>query len=99
MALAFAAVQVTVATFWPRALGETTLAQLHRDWAYRFHVYQAILLDRHKSMLVVACVSATFVAVDGPILQRASTVVLAIPNENVTLTMSITPELPTCSVG
>lgn len=33
-ALAFAAVQATVITFWVRALHGTTLGQLHRDWAY-----------------------------------------------------------------
>lgn len=33
-ALAFAAVQATVVTFWVRALQGTTLGQLHRDWAY-----------------------------------------------------------------
>ena len=33
-ALAFAAVQATVVTFWVRALEGTTLGQLHRDWAY-----------------------------------------------------------------
>ena len=33
-ALAFAVVQGTVVTFWLRALGGTTLGQLHRDWGY-----------------------------------------------------------------
>ena len=37
-ALAFAAVQGTVVTFWTRALQGTTLAQMHRDWSYGLHV-------------------------------------------------------------
>ena len=36
-ALAFAAVQGTVVTFWLRVLHGTTLGQLHRDWSYGLH--------------------------------------------------------------
>jgi hypothetical protein len=60
-ALAFAAVQGTVITFWLDSLRGTTVAQLHRDWAYGLHVYKAIFCGRHPSLQALACVCKTFV--------------------------------------
>lgn len=93
-ALSFAVVQGSVITWWLRALHGTTVAQLHRDWAYGLHVYKAMLAGRHFNMLALACICATFVAVDGPLLQRASTVHSRIPEKRVPLSIAITPEVP-----
>ena len=77
-AVAFAAVQGTVVTFWLRALRGTTLAQLHRDWSFSLYAYRAVLAGRHFNLLALACLCATLVAIDGPLLQRASTVHLRV---------------------
>ena len=68
--LAFAAVQGAVVTFWLRVLRGTTLGQMHRDWSYAAYVYRAIISGRNFNLLALACICATVVAVDGPLLQR-----------------------------
>lgn len=68
--LAFAAVQGAVVTFWLRVLRGTTLGQMHRDWSYASYVYKAIISGRNFNLLALACICTTFVAVDGPFLQR-----------------------------
>ena len=98
-ALAFAAVQGTVVTFWLRALRGTTLGQIQRDWSYGLYVWRAIVSGRHCSLLALACVCATLVAMDGPLLQRASSVRVVVPNSPVTLSVSVSPEIPSYSTG
>ncbi|KAK3723539.1 hypothetical protein LTR37_001791 [Vermiconidia calcicola] len=98
-ALAFAAVQGTVVTFWLRALKGTSLAQLHRDWAFGLHVYKAILAGRSFSLLALACICVTLVAIDGPLLQRASTVRPEVSGEPIVLRVSIAPQVQSYSTG
>lgn len=42
-AIAFAALQGTVATFWRHALQGTTMGQLHRDWSYGLYAYVGLV--------------------------------------------------------
>jgi hypothetical protein len=98
-ALAFAAIQGTVITFWLRALRGTTLGQMHRDWSYGLYVWQAIVFGRNCSLLALVCVCATIVAMDGPLLQRASSVRSVIPDSPVTLAVSVSPEVPSYFTG
>lgn len=49
---------------------------------------------RHFNLLALACICATFVAIDGPLLQRATSVRLRVPKQSPVLQISITPELP-----
>lgn len=95
-ALAFAIVQGTVVTWWLRAMRSsgTTLAQLHYDWATGLHVWQAMGAGRHFGILAFACICATFVAVDGPLLQSASFVKAQTPMTPVTLEVTMSPQLP-----
>lgn len=53
-----------------------------------------MLAGRHLNILALACICATFVAMDGPLLQRASSVRSMIPEQPVSLGVSITPEMP-----
>lgn len=46
------------------------------------------------SILTVACFATSFVIVDGPLLQRASTVIPATVTSNVTLNLHLPPEAP-----
>ena len=57
------------------------------------------MAGRHFNILALASISATFVAIDGPLLQRASSVDLRVPNQPVPLSVSLTPELPAYFTG
>lgn len=92
-------VQGTVVTFWCRALEGTTLAQLHRDWAFGLHVWKALAAGRNFNILAIACICVTFVAVDGPLIQRASFVQSQVPRKPQSLRLSISPEIPAYSTG
>ena len=63
------------------------------------HVVKAMMANRNSNMLALACICATFVAIDGPLLQRASFVRSEIPEQTVSLAVSISPEIPAYSTG
>lgn len=92
-------VQGIVITFWSRLLGGTTLAQLHRDWAFGLHVWKALAAGRHFNVLAIACIRATLVVTDGPLLQRASSMHSEIPKESVVLSVAFTHEIPSYWIG
>lgn len=92
--LAFAVVQGTAVTWWLKAMRGTTLAQLHWNWAAGLHVWQALGAGRHFNVLAFACLCATFVAIDGPLLQTASSVKQEVPRESITLELHMAPEMP-----
>lgn len=56
-------------------------------------VYKAIVAGRHFNLLALACICATFVAVDGPLLQKSSTVERKMPQRNATMVAHVVPEL------
>lgn len=62
-------------------------------------VYKAIVAGRNFNILALACICATFVAVDGPLLQRASIVRSSVPDRTVTLTARLVPEIPSYRSG
>ena len=72
------------------------LAKLHYDWRAGTTLRGAITSGRHLGLLGLACIFSTIVVIDGPLLQRASTVMSA-PKEPspVPLDVTIAPELPT----
>lgn len=60
---------------------------------FGLYTYKALISGRNFNILALACICATFVAIDGPLLQRASTVRLMTPQQSQTLQVSITPQL------
>lgn len=98
-ALSFAVIKGTIVTWWLKAIRGTTLSSAHNDWSYGFFVYKAIAAGRNFNALALACVMATLVAMDGPLLQRASSVRLRVPTEAVPLQVSISPEVPAYFTG
>lgn len=66
---------------------------------YGTHTVRALFAGRQFNALALACLCATFVAIDGPLLQRASTVNLIVPNTSVPLQVSISPEVPSYWTG
>lgn len=55
--------------------------------------------SRHSSLLNIACIAGALVVIDGPFLQRASTVVPAQKTSALTLNITLMPELPTGFTG
>jgi hypothetical protein len=75
LSMRYACLQGVVITWWNRALRGSTIRRLHYDWRAGTTLRGALLSGRHMGLLGVACIASTFVAVDGPLLQRASTVI------------------------
>lgn len=63
------------------------------------HVLRAITAGRNFNLLALGCICATIVAIDGSLLQKASTVVLEVSNEEVDLSVDVSQELPAYSTG
>lgn len=63
--------------WWTGALRARTIARLHTDWVYGTSVRSALSGVFKGSLVAFATIAATAVAVDGPLLQRASSTKLA----------------------
>jgi hypothetical protein len=66
---------------------------------FGLYMYKALTAGRHFNLLALACLTATFVVMDGPLLQRASTVHLGTSDRAFNLSVSITPEIPAYWTG
>jgi hypothetical protein len=63
------------------------------------YTYKALTAGRNFNLLALACLATTVVIIDGPLLQRASTVRLTSAEVSVDLDVAITPELPSYWTG
>jgi hypothetical protein len=72
----------------------STVQKLHTDWRAGTTIPGAIKAGRGMGVLGLACVFSTLIAIDGPLLQKATHVIYApIENEFVSLHISVLPEL------
>ena len=100
LSMRYACIQGVVIAWWHRALRGTTLAQLHYDWRAGTTFPGALSSGRKIGLLGLACLASNFVVIDGPLLQRSSTVVIAPLVDNRTrLNVSIAPEIPSSFSG
>ena len=81
-------------SFWYHSFNGASVASLERHWQVSHSLVRAILHIKHLSLLSVVCVATSFVIIDGPLLQKASTVVPATSVSNITLDLTLLPELP-----
>ncbi|EON62506.1 hypothetical protein W97_01729 [Coniosporium apollinis CBS 100218] len=81
---------VTIA-WWTESLHGGTVESLHRNWGYGDSIWAVISPTRHFHSLRVAAFIVAFVAIDGPLLQRASSVSTAQHHSTVSLTLPIRP--------
>ena len=72
----------------------STLAKLHWDWRAGTTLRGALTSGRHIGLLGLACIASTFVVIDGPLLQRASTVIPAPVDKPIPLNISMAPQVP-----
>ena len=95
-ALRLARTQAIPISWWYHAYRGGTVQSLERHWLVNDRLVQAVVQSRkHLSLLNLACIASAFMIIDGPLLQRASTVVRGDQPRNVTLQMIMPPELPT----
>lgn len=86
-------------SWWYHASRGSSIRALERHWEINNSVARAIFHSRHLSLLNLACVAVSLAVIDGPFLQRASTVVLTTRTTNVILEIPIPGELPTGFCG
>ena len=98
-ALRFASFQGVIIAWWCRASRGTTLRQLHRDWRAGMTILGALSNARNMGFIGLACILSTLVAIDGPLLQKATNVVSAPIGETMSLNVSLAPEVPTGFTG
>lgn len=55
---------------WLSALNGSTLDQLHRDWKSGTTLLKAVTAGRSMSLISMACIVSTIVAVDGYVLEN-----------------------------
>ena len=95
LAMRYACIQGVVIAWWVRASNGSNLAKLHEDWRSGTTIRGAISAGRRMGLLGLACIFSTVVVVDGPLLQRSSSVVSApIVNHPVFLNVTMAPEIP-----
>ena len=94
-AVRLARFQAVPISWWYKTSRGGTVRALERHWEINNSVIRAIFHSRHMSLLNIACLAGSFVIIDGPLLQRASTVVPATLSMDVTMNIPLPAELPT----
>lgn len=98
--LHFALAEGVNVAWWRRSLKEgTTVNDLHRYWNYGNSLWAASTSGRHFNLVALASIFAALTPVNGPLLQRASTVTSQTVQAQVPLLVSIAPELPNGYTG
>ena len=100
LAMRYACIQGVVIAWWYRASRGSTLTTLHYDWRSGTTLRGALTAGRRTGLLSLACIFSTVAIIDGPLLQRASTVRSAsVQGSAVNLRVGIAPEIPTDYTG
>ena len=91
-----AAFQGFIIAWWTGALRGSTLGGLHTGWRAGMTVFGALTAGRKMGFLGIACIVSTLVAVDGPLLQKATKVVSApFADSPIPLNVTMAQEVPT----
>lgn len=98
-AVAFAHARAVPVAWWYRASRGSTIASLDQQWHASFSVAYCMRRIRHVTLVLAATILVSLMVIDGPLLQRASSVVVATQSNLVSLEFSLTPELPTGMSG
>lgn len=94
-AMRYAAFQGVILAWWTGALRGSSIRHLHMSYRAGTTILGAVTAGRHMGLLGVACIVSTLVAVDGPFLQKATTIVtVPIHDHPIILNVSMVPELP-----
>ncbi|KAK4897559.1 hypothetical protein LTR27_004703 [Elasticomyces elasticus] len=93
-AISYAFAQATVIAWFYRASKGSTIRTLERQWEASDSLMHALLQGRNMNIVAVAAILVALMIVDGPLIQRASTVVVATQSNMVTLNFTLAPEVP-----
>ncbi|KAF2168507.1 hypothetical protein M409DRAFT_21256 [Zasmidium cellare ATCC 36951] len=97
-ALAFAAAEGAIITWWVRAIQGTTLRKLHYDWEASTNIVSG-LFSKHFSILTATSMCAMVILVDGILLQSATTTVQRSLEMPLKLHAMLAPQVPTNFTG
>lgn len=92
--LQFARSEGVIIAWWRKALHGGTLYDLNRYWESGDSVRAAAMPGRGFNLVALATITAQIVIIDGPLLQRASHVVVVPRSVMVNVTAPIAQELP-----
>lgn len=93
-AIGLAAAQGVLIAWWVGALNGSTLAKLHRDWDIGTALLSALTAGTHTNWISLACLFSTLVAIDGPLLQRATNVTNVAFAQPAVLEITLSPQVP-----
>lgn len=94
-ALRYALAESLALFWWRQALNGATLKDLHLSWAYATSFSKSLLSCNKFNTVALACIITTLVAVDGPLLQRSSSVITISTLRNTTITAQLsTKDIP-----
>ncbi|KAM0255439.1 hypothetical protein ACHAQJ_005739 [Trichoderma viride] len=80
--------------WWRAVIRGTTVSNLHKYWASGDSTVSAMRLGRGFNIVSLAKLAVTLIAIDQPLIQRASSVVAQHPNKLVSVSAPIAPEIP-----
>ncbi|KAF7185182.1 hypothetical protein HII31_13457 [Pseudocercospora fuligena] len=92
--LQFALFQAVPISFWHKAWSGATIAELQRRWEATEGLFRAVRNARQEWMLALATIGVALVAIDGPLLQKSSSVHNVQRTGAVALNVPISPEIP-----
>ncbi|KUJ22926.1 uncharacterized protein LY89DRAFT_314228 [Mollisia scopiformis] len=94
MLLRFAFHEGNKIAWWYRAIQGGTLRDLHTRWESGDGFWGALGAGRNFNLVSLASLAATFIVIDQPLIQRASTIVPAQFSRLTNVTATIAPEIP-----
>jgi hypothetical protein len=96
IALHFAFTEGVTTAWWRKALKPNTqLGDLHRSWNFGNSIWGAVTGFRRFNLIALACILVAIAPINGPLLQRASTVVVANMVSDAPLNLSVATFLNT----
>ncbi|KAI9801260.1 MAG: hypothetical protein M1833_002830 [Piccolia ochrophora] len=97
--LAFAFSEAVTVQWWYRAQKGGTVQELHRYWACGHSAFSALRSARHFNVVALGCIVVALVPVNGPLLQRASTIASKTQTSLKPVTLHVATELPIAYTG
>ncbi|MCJ1437803.1 hypothetical protein MMC27_007190 [Xylographa pallens] len=90
--LRFALQEGCAITWWREVIKGKSIADLHRYWFYGASAKASLTSGKHFNKVALGCLLTTIVVIDGPLLQRASTITTVSLAGAVTLSVSLSPD-------
>ena len=98
-ALAYALLQAILISWWYKVSRGSTIRELELDWetgqSFSRGLGRGLIYGRRIALITVASIAVAIVIIDGPLLQRASSVEISTVIDTVEMTTPLSPELPT----